>query len=160
MSGKDFYKIIGKSTFAGTMEKVRIDKWLWSVRIFKSRTLATDACKGGKVKIDGESVKPSYLVAVGELVTVRKDGFNFQYEVRGLIEKRVGAPIAVTCYSDVTPAEERNKYEMWLSNKKRPMVVNEAPGVLQKKSAERLTNWNFDQASFCKSLIKILFRLK
>jgi ribosome-associated heat shock protein Hsp15 len=98
------------------MEKVRIDKWLWSIRIFKSRTLATDACKGGKVKIGGDSVKPSYLVARGETVVCRKDGFNFEYKVIDLIEKRVGAPIAVTCYEDITPESEKNKYQAWFEN--------------------------------------------
>lgn len=98
------------------MNKVRIDKWLWSVRIFKSRTLATDACKGGKVKVDSASVKPSYMIGVGEVIAVKKDGFNFQYRVISLIEKRVGAPIAVTCYEDVTPADERNKYLEWFQN--------------------------------------------
>jgi ribosome-associated heat shock protein Hsp15 len=107
------------------MEKVRIDKWLWSVRIFKSRTLATDACKGGKVKIAGEGVKPSYLVTVGEKVAVKKDGFTFEYKVAALIEKRVGAPIAVTCYEDVTPEEERNKYNAWFTNALKTTEVRE-----------------------------------
>jgi ribosome-associated heat shock protein Hsp15 len=107
------------------MEKVRIDKWLWSIRIFKSRTLATDACKGGKVKIDGESVKPSYMLAKGEEVTVKKDGFNFVYKAVDLIEKRVGAPIAVTCYEDVTPEEELNKYKAWFENSSKISEVRE-----------------------------------
>lgn len=98
------------------MNKVRIDKWLWSIRIFKSRTLATDACKGGKVKIGELQVKPSFLLAGGEVVTVKKDGFNFQFKVIQLIEKRVGSPIALTCYEDVTPVEERNKYNAWFMN--------------------------------------------
>lgn len=98
------------------MEKVRIDKWLWSIRVFKSRTLATDACKGGKVKIGGEAVKASYMMSVGETVTVKKDGFNFEYKAIQLIEKRVGAPIAVTCYEDVTSEEEKNKYNAWFNN--------------------------------------------
>jgi len=98
------------------MNKVRVDKWLWSVRIFKSRTLATDACKGGKVKIEAASVKPSYQIAVGNTVTVKKDGFNFQFKAITLIEKRVGAPIAIACYEDVTPADERTKYLEWFQN--------------------------------------------
>jgi ribosome-associated heat shock protein Hsp15 len=98
------------------LDKVRIDKWLWSVRIFKSRTLATDACKSGKVKIAGESVKPSFMIAVGEVVMVKKEGFNFEYKVIELIEKRVGAPIAATCFEDITPEEERNKYNAWFLN--------------------------------------------
>lgn len=98
------------------MNKVRIDKWLWSVRIFKSRTLATDACKGGKVKVGSVSVKPSFQLAAGETVSVKKNGFNFEFRVVSLIEKRVGAPIAVTCYEDVTPAAEKNKYAEWFLN--------------------------------------------
>ncbi len=98
------------------MNKVRIDKWLWSVRIFKSRTISTDACKAGKVRIGDEPVKPSYLVGIDEVVVVKKDGFNFEYKVLDLIEKRVGAPIAATCYLDVTPETERNKYNAWFTN--------------------------------------------
>ncbi len=96
--------------------KVRVDKWLWSVRIFRSRTLATDACKAGKVKCGNTVAKPALLVGEGDLVTVRKDGFNFQFRVLQAIEKRVGAPIAVTCYLDLTPPEERNKYQVWFLN--------------------------------------------
>jgi len=98
------------------MSKVRIDKWLWSIRIFKSRTLATDACKGGKVKVASASVKPSFQVAVGDIVVVKKNGFNFEFAVKALIEKRVGAAIAVTCYEDVTPESEKAKYAEWFLN--------------------------------------------
>ncbi|MBL7827591.1 MAG: RNA-binding S4 domain-containing protein [Saprospiraceae bacterium] len=98
------------------MNKVRIDKWLWSVRIFKSRTIATDACKGGKIKVADVSVKPSFQVSEGDVIVVKKDGFNFQFKVLVLIEKRVGAPIAVTCYEDMTTTEERNKYTAWFQN--------------------------------------------
>lgn len=99
------------------MDKVRIDKWLWSVRIFKSRTIATDACKSGKVKIKGISVKPSYLVEREELVEVRKNGFDLQFKVIDLIQKRVSAPLAQQCYEDLTPAEELNKYQDWFVGK-------------------------------------------
>ena len=98
------------------MSKVRIDKWLWSIRIFKSRTLASDACKAGKVKVGEEAVKPSYMLSEEEVVTVKKDGFSSQYRALQLIEKRVGAPIAVTCYEDVTPEAEKNKYQSWFQN--------------------------------------------
>lgn len=102
--------------YLALMNKIRIDKWLWSIRIFKSRTLATDACKGGKVKVAGLSVKPSYQLAEGEIVMVKKNGFNFEFRAKTLIEKRVGAAIAVTCYEDVTAAEEKNKYAEWFLN--------------------------------------------
>lgn len=98
------------------MNKVRIDKWLWSVRIYKSRTLAIDACKAGKVKMNGEAVKPSHMIGEGEIVWVKKEGFHFQYRVIQLIEKRVGAPLALACYEDITPEAERKKYEEWFSN--------------------------------------------
>lgn len=98
------------------MQKIRVDKWLWSIRIFKSRTLATDACKGGKVKIGNTGIKPSHLIGIGDVVAVKKDGFTFEFRVIQLIEKRVGAPIAITCYEDVTSAEEKSKYEAWFLN--------------------------------------------
>jgi ribosome-associated heat shock protein Hsp15 len=107
------------------LTKVRLDKWLWSVRIFKSRTLATDACKGGKVKIGGDSMKPSYLLTVGEIVAVKKDGFTFEYKAVQLIEKRVGAPLAVVCYEDVTPEEEKNKYNAWFDNSLKTNEIRE-----------------------------------
>lgn len=99
------------------MKKVRIDKWLWSVRIFKSRTMATDACKSGKVKVGEMNVKPSFLVVGDEHIFVKKNGFNLEFKVLKLIEKRVGAPIAVTCYENLTPEEELNKYKDWFVGK-------------------------------------------
>jgi ribosome-associated heat shock protein Hsp15 len=99
------------------MEKVRVDKWLWSVRIFKSRTLAADACKSGKVRI-GESVaKASDMVTVGNHLYVKKEGFNLEFLVKKLIDKRVGAPIAIECYDNLTPVEELNKYADWFVGK-------------------------------------------
>jgi len=99
------------------MEKVRIDKWLWSVRIFKSRTIATDACKEGKVKFNGVTAKSSQLIQVGDQLEVKKEGFNMQYKVLNLIEKRVAAPIAQACYQDLTPEVELNKFKEWFVGK-------------------------------------------
>lgn len=99
------------------LKKVRIDKWLWSVRIFKSRTLATDACKSGKVKIEDTSVKPSYMLQREEIVQVHKNGFHLQFKVVDLIQKRVSAPLAQVCYKDLTPEEELNKYNDWYIGK-------------------------------------------
>ena len=99
-----------------TSNKVRIDKWLWSIRIFKSRTVATDACKGGKVKLNGTvNAKPSSMVQKGDVLTIRKMGFDFQFKVLELIEKRVSATIAQQCYENVTPPEEMSKYQEWFS---------------------------------------------
>jgi len=90
-------------------EKLRIDKWLWAVRIYKTRTLATDACIAGKIKIDGVAVKPSYLLKAGQTIHINRQGEKWIYKTLKLIEKRVGAPVAVTCFEDLTPPEEKNK---------------------------------------------------
>ncbi|MEM8526072.1 MAG: RNA-binding S4 domain-containing protein [Bacteroidota bacterium] len=120
------------------LKKVRIDKWLWSVRIFKTRTLATNACKTGKVKIDGENVKPSYLVQREEVVQVRKEGFDLQFKVLDLIEKRVGAPIAQKCYENLTSEEELNKYKDWFIGKGRPEVREKGTGRPTKKDRRQI----------------------
>ncbi len=89
--------------------KHRIDKWLWCVRIFKSRTIAAEACTGGKVKIEGESVKPSRSVKIGEIITVRNGYLKLTYKVLGFAEKRVSAQLAVKYVQDITPEEEKLK---------------------------------------------------
>lgn len=99
------------------MDKVRIDKWLWSVRIFKSRTLAADACKSGKVRIGETMAKAADMVMVGQKVFVKKEGFNLEFLVKKLIEKRVGAPLAQECFDNLTPQEELNKYNSWFVGK-------------------------------------------
>ena len=98
-------------------EKVRIDKWLWSVRIFKSRTISSDTVKANKVKVNGKEVKASFLTQRNDVVTVKKGGFSFTFKVIEPIEKRVGAPIAVRCFQDLTPPEELLKYEDWYVGK-------------------------------------------
>ena len=101
-------------------DKVRIDKYLWSIRIFKSRTLATDACKEGKVKLHEENAKPSAMVTIGDIIDVVKDGFKLKYKVIQLIEKRVSPILAKPCYEDLTPEDEINKYKSWFIGKGGP----------------------------------------
>ena len=91
------------------MEKTRIDKWLWSVRIFKSRSRATQACKSGKVKVNGGKCKPARSVIAGELVSVDKNGLKLQFKILDLLKTRVAYAIAKDCYEDLTPNEEREK---------------------------------------------------
>ena len=110
------------------MEKVRIDKWLWSVRIFKSRTLAADEIKSGKVRIGEHPSKPADNVVVGQTVHVRKDGFSLEFLVKKLIDKRVAALIAVECYDNLTPAEEMNKYKAWYVGKQGTEVRERGAG--------------------------------
>jgi len=88
---------------------VRIDKYLWCIRVFKSRSLATDACDGGKVKIEGSSIKPSRHVKAGEVITVQQGYVKRAFKVVELLEKRVSAPLVKNYAIDVTPQEELDK---------------------------------------------------
>ena len=88
------------------VSKCRVDSWLWAVRIFKSRSKATDACKSGKVKINGEAVKASRLILENEVVLVRKGAVKYQFRVKQLLSKRVGAKLVPDYMEDITPPEE------------------------------------------------------
>jgi ribosome-associated heat shock protein Hsp15 len=101
-----------------SLERVRVDKWLWAVRIFKSRTMATNACKSKKVLLDGKPLKPSNSVERGMILQVKKEGYNMQYKIVDLLEKRVSAKLAEPCYENLTPEDEINKFKDWyLRNK-------------------------------------------
>ncbi len=93
-------------------KSVRIDKYLWAVRLFKTRTLATEACRKGKVTIDDMPAKPSRSVTVNEVIRVKRMPVVYSYRVKDPIEKRVGAKIVNNYVEDVTPAEELQKLEM------------------------------------------------
>ncbi len=123
------------------MKKVRIDKWLWSVRIFKSRTLATNACKSGRVKVEQAPIKASGSVEVGQTVQVRKNGFDLEFKVLKLIEKRVGATLAVECYEDLTPPEELNKFRNWFVGKGQSEVRAKGTGRPTKKDRRELSDY-------------------
>lgn len=92
-------------------EKLRIDKYLWAIRIFKTRSLATEACKAGRVKLNGQNVKPSYVVKVGETYSIQKGIERKVIHVIGLLERRVDAKTAVQFYEDHTPVEETYAYK-------------------------------------------------
>lgn len=91
---------------AEVSDKLRIDKYLWAIRIFKTRSLATEACKAGKVKLNGQNVKPSAIVKVGETYSVQKGIERKVLKVTGLLERRVDAKTAIQFYEDHTPVEE------------------------------------------------------
>lgn len=90
-----------------TTSKVRLDAWLWAVRVYKTRSAATAACRAGHVKLNGAPVKASQQVVPGDKLRVRKDGFDRDLEITALIAKRVGAALAVKCYLDHTPPREK-----------------------------------------------------
>jgi len=91
---------------------VRVDKWIWAVRIFKSRSQATEACKSGKVSIDGIALKPSRIVDIGDIIEVKKDQINMLLEVVDLLEKRVGAKLVEKYMNNLTPDSEYNKIDL------------------------------------------------
>ena len=93
-------------------ENLRIDKWLWAVRIYKTRSQASEACKKGKVIIDDVQVKPSRTIKRGEVVLVKNPPVTYQYKVLGLLGKRQSAKVIVDYIEDITPEEEKVKLEM------------------------------------------------
>ena len=86
------------------VEQVRVDRWLWAILICSSRSQATDACRGGHVRVNGRPAKPATPVRTGDRVSARVHGRQRELEVVDPIERRVGAPIAVTCYVDHSPS--------------------------------------------------------
>ena len=91
------------------MAAIRIDKYLWAIRVFKTRSDATDACKGGKVKVGGVNAKPSKEVKPGDLIQVKKGMVTFTYKVLQPLERRVGAKLVPEYAENLTPAAEIEK---------------------------------------------------
>jgi ribosome-associated heat shock protein Hsp15 len=93
-------------------EVARIDKWLWASRIFKTRSIAADACKNGRVTIGGVNVKPSHTVKAGETVCVRKPPVTYSFRILKPIEQRVGAKLIPEVYENVTTPDQYELLEM------------------------------------------------
>lgn len=94
------------------MSPVRIDKWLWAVRLFKTRSQATDACRGGKVKIDGHNVKPSREVNIDDIIELQLGPIKKTIKVLQIIKNRVAAKLVPDLAEDQTPAEEYERLDM------------------------------------------------
>lgn len=92
--------------------EARVDKWLWAARIFKTRSIAADACKNGRVTVKGVNVKPSHIVKVGETVSVRKPPVTYSFKILKAIEQRVGAKLLPEVYENVTTADQYELLEM------------------------------------------------
>ena len=103
----------------------RIDKWLWAARIFKTRSIAADACKNGRVTIGGVKVKPSHVVKAGETVSVRKPPVTYSFRILKTIEQRVGAKLLPEIYENVTTPDQYELLEMNLIS----VFVNRARGT-------------------------------
>lgn len=92
--------------------EARIDKWLWAARVYKTRTLASDACKNGRITINGALAKPSRTVKVGDQVGVKKSPITYTFRVLQAIEKRVGAKLLPEVFENITPPEQYEMLEM------------------------------------------------
>ncbi len=93
-------------------KEVRIDKWLWATRIFKTRTIATEACKKGRISIGGMNVKPSRPLRIGEVVEVRKPPVTYSFRVKNLAENRMGAKLVPEYLENITPKSQLELLEM------------------------------------------------
>lgn len=112
-----------------SVASVRIDKWLWAVRLYKSRSIATEACSSGKVQIGGQPVKASRNVRLGDVITAATGHISRTVKVLGLIENRVGAKLVPHFLEDLTPKEEYEKRQ----------ESNLTPFVFRPKGAGRPT---------------------
>jgi ribosome-associated heat shock protein Hsp15 len=91
---------------------MRIDKYLWTVRYFKTRSIATEACKKGHIKINGTNIKPSKLVYIGEKISIRKNQINYQIEILDIPKNRMGAKLVDLYRKDTTPKEAFEAQEL------------------------------------------------
>ncbi|MDR1763274.1 MAG: RNA-binding S4 domain-containing protein [Dysgonamonadaceae bacterium] len=94
------------------MQEVRIDKWLWAMRIFKTRTIALEECKKNRITVNGSEVKPSRTVKIGDTVTVRKPPITYSFRVLNLSQNRLGAKLVPEYLENITPSEEYEILEM------------------------------------------------
>lgn len=94
------------------MGEVRIDKWMWATRIFKTRTIATEACKKNRIAINGVNVKASRMIKVGDVIQVRKPPVTYSFKVLGLTERRMGAKLVPEYLENVTTPDQYELLEM------------------------------------------------
>lgn len=93
-------------------DEARIDKWLWAMRVFKTRSIATEACKKGRVMMGGNSVKPSKMIKVGDEIDVKKPPVTFRFKVLKLANNRLGAKLVPEYMENITPASQYEILEM------------------------------------------------
>ena len=108
--------------------EIRIDKWLWAVRLFKTRSLATAACAAGHVKVDGQPIKPARPVRVGEIISARAGNLHRTIKVTALLGRRVGAKLVPNYAEDLTPPEEYERVRELNANS-RPALLNYPRGM-------------------------------
>lgn len=132
------------------MEEVRIDKWLWAVRIFKTRTIASDACKKGQIMVGDIVVKPSRTIRTGDVVQVKKPPVTFSFKVLDISEKRMNAKLVPHFMENITPPEQ---YEILELNKISGFVDRQRgkgrPTKKERRELEQFTDsFDFDESTF------------
>ncbi len=126
------------------MEEVRIDKWMWATRIFKTRTIAVEACKKGRIMIQNVTVKPSRMIRVGEVIQVRKPPVTYSFKVLALTDKRMGAKLVQDFMENVTTPDQ---YEI-LELQKISGFVNRARGTGRPTKKDRRDLDGFTEPEF------------
>ena len=124
--------------------EARLDKWLWAARIFKTRSIATDACKNGRVMIDGVKLKPSRMIKEGDVIQVRKPPVTYSFKVLQAIQNRVGAKLVPTILENVTPKDQLDLLEIHRISG----FVNRARGTGRPTKKERRDLDDFIQPEF------------
>lgn len=126
------------------MDEVRIDKWMWATRIFKTRTIAADACKKNRVMIGGANMKPSRMVKVGDVIQVRKPPITYSFEVLALTDRRMGAKLVPNYLKNVTTPDQYEILEM----NKISGFVNRAKGLGRPTKKDRRELEQFTEPDF------------
>ena len=126
------------------MDEVRIDKWMWATRIFKTRTIAADACKKNRVMIGGVNMKPSRMVKVGDVIQVRKPPITYSFEVLALTDRRMGAKLVPNYLKNVTTPDQYQILEM----NKISGFVNRAKGLGRPTKKDRRELEQFTEPDF------------
>lgn len=124
--------------------EARIDKWLWAARIFKTRSIAIDACKNGRVMIDGVKLKPSKMIKVGDVIQVRKPPVTYSFRVLQAIQNRVGAKLVPEVLENVTAPDQYELLEM----NRISGFVNRARGTGRPTKKDRRDLDDFVQPAF------------
>jgi ribosome-associated heat shock protein Hsp15 len=123
-------------------ERVRIDRWLWAARFYKTRSLATAAVHGGKVEVNGERAKPARLIRIGDAVSVRQPPFEWQLLVRGLAERRGAASVAQGLYEETADSRAARQRVQEQLRVVQPLFVYEEKGRPTKKDRRMIDRWD------------------
>ncbi len=126
------------------MSNVRIDKYLWAIRVFKTRSIAAEACKKNRILIDDVVVKPSRVVKIGDIITVKRPPVEYKYKITDILEKRQSAKIVVDYFKDITPQEELDKTKIKETFFVRRDQGTGRPTKKERRNIEKLMDWDDD----------------